>query len=219
MSQFKYPDIDTVTYNGQRWYSCEEGKAYPSITTILGFTVPEEKKQRLEAWRTMLGPVVADKKVKDACDRGTNVHLLLEQFLKGEELSTKGMNPESIQMFNSLKLRLKSIKQIYGQEMALYSDVLQVAGRCDLAGVWKTEEAIIDFKTASRSKDQHEILDYWLQLTFYALAHNEQYGTNIQKGVIIMGVAEGIPLVFEKDLMEYVGPLVERIEKFYESLT
>ena len=215
---FAYPDISTVNYNGQRWYSCKEGVAYPSITTILGFTMPEEKKKSLENWRNMLGPIVADKKTKDACDRGTNVHAMLEQHLKGEVVQTKGIPPEDIQVFNSVKLRLKGITEIYGQEMALYSDVLQIAGRCDLAGKWKGEEAIIDFKTSGRSKDEKEIQDYWIQCTFYALAHNEMYGTNIQKGVILMGVAGGLPLVFEKDLMPYVGPLVERIEKFYASL-
>jgi genome maintenance exonuclease 1 len=215
---FNYPDISTVNYNGQRWYSCKEGVVYPSITTILGFTILEEKKKKLENWRTMLGPVVADKKMKQACDRGTNVHELLEKHLKGEEVDLKGFPADDVKMFNTLKLRLKSINQIYGQEMALYSDILGVAGRCDLAGVWKGQEAIIDFKTAGRSKDKTEITDYWLQCAFYALAHNEQYGTDIQKGVIIMGVADGLPLVFEKDLMEYVGPLLERIDTFYKNL-
>lgn len=215
---FNYQDVSTIEYNNQRWYCIEEGKAYPSITTILGKTMPEEKKKSLENWRNMLGPVKADKKVKDACDRGTNVHAMLEQFLKGEEVSTKGIPAEDVQVFNSVKLRLKGITSIYGQEMALWSDVLQVAGRCDLAGEYKGVPAIIDFKTAGRSKEEKEIQDYWLQCAFYALAHNELHGTDIQKGVIIMGVAGGLPLVFEKDLMPYVGQLIERIENFYQSL-
>jgi len=218
MNQFDYKDVSTVDYQGQRWYAIADGVAYPSITTILGKTLPAEKKKALDDWRNMLGPIKADKKMKDACDRGTNVHAMLEQFLKGEEVSTKGIPPEDIQVFNSVKLRLKGITGIYGQEMALWSDVLQVAGRCDLAGLWKGEEAIIDFKTSGRSKEEKEIEDYWIQCTFYALAHNELYGTNIEKGVIIMGVAGGLPLVFEKDLMPYVGKLVERIDNFYKSL-
>jgi ATP-dependent exoDNAse (exonuclease V) beta subunit len=218
MSKFKYPEISTVEYNKQRWYSVNEETVYPSITTILGFTMPEEKKKGLENWRTMLGPIVADKKMKDACSRGTNVHLMLEQFLKGEEVKLIGVPPEDIQVYNSVKLRLKGITEIYGQEMPLWSEVLQVAGRCDLVGKWKDEEAIIDFKTSGRSKNEKDIQDYWLQCAFYAMAHNELYGTNIEKGVIIMGVANGFPLVFEKDLIPYVGQLMERIEKFYNSL-
>ncbi len=218
MSEFNYADFSTVDYKGQRWYSIESNKAYPSITTILGGTMEPEKKARLENWRTMLGPLVADKTAKKAADRGTVVHSLLEKHLKGEKIDTKGLNPEDVQMFNSLKLRLKSITKIYGQEMALYSDVLGVAGRCDLAGMWKNEEAIIDFKTSNKSKTAKDINDYWLQCTFYALAHNELYGTNINKGVIIMGVSENIPLVFEKELLQFVGPLYDRIQIFYNSL-
>lgn len=216
--KFKYPEISTLTYNNQRWYSCKEGVAYPSITTILGFTMPEEKKKSLENWRNMLGPIAADKKTKAACDRGTNVHAMLEQLLKGQEVSIKGIPPEDIQVYNSMKLTLKGVSEIYGQEMALYSDVLQIAGRCDLAGRWKGIEAIIDFKTSGRSKDEKEIQDYWIQCAFYAMAHNEMFGTNIEKGVILMGVAGGLPQVFEKDLIPYVGLLIERIEKFYSSL-
>jgi len=215
---FNYKEVSTVTHNNQRWYSIADGKAYPSITTILGFTIPEEKKKSLENWRTMLGPIKADKKTKDACDRGTNVHAMLEQHLKGEEVNLKGIPVEDISVYNSVKLRLGAITKIYGQEMALWSDVLQVAGRCDLAGVWKDKEAIIDFKTSGRSKNEKDIQDYWLQCAFYALAHNELYGTNIEKGVIIMGVVNGIPMMFEKDLIPYVGQLIERIEKFYGSL-
>lgn len=218
VSNFNYQEISTIEYQGQRWYSCRDGVAYPSITTILGRTMPEEKKKSLENWRTMLGSIAADKKTKQACDRGTHVHGMLEQFLKGEEVSVKGIPPEDIQVFNSMKLSLKGITEIYGQEMALYSDVLQVAGRCDLAGKWKNIEAIIDFKTSGRFKDEKEIQDYWVQCAFYAMAHNELYGTNIEKGVILMGVAGGLPQVFEKDLIPYVGILVERIEKFYSSL-
>jgi ATP-dependent exoDNAse (exonuclease V) beta subunit len=215
---FNYPDIETLTHNNQRWYACEPGKAYPSITTVLGFTMPEEKKKSLENWRNMLGPIAAEKKMKQATTRGTHVHAMLEQFLNGDVVSTAGVLPEDIDVFNSMKLSLRGISEIYGQEMALFSDILGVAGRCDLAGKWKGTESIIDFKTSGRSKDEKEIQDYWLQCAFYALAHNERHGTNIEQGVILMGVAGGLPQIFVKDLMPYVGQLVERIDAFYNSL-
>ena len=47
-------------------------------------------------------------------------------------------------------------------------------------------EAIIDFKTSKKIKKEEWIVDYYLQCCAYALAHNEMYGTNIQKGVILM---------------------------------
>lgn len=216
---FDYPALSTMGYKGQRWYVCGDEKAYPSITTILNISMPEEKKKKLDDWRNILGPEKAAQKSKEATDRGTNVHKMLEEYLNGESPKIEGIPREDIQVYNSIKIGLKKVTKIYGQEVALFSDVLQVAGRCDLAGMYKNEEAIIDFKTAGRSKSEKEIEDYWLQCTFYALAHNEMFGTDINKGVILMGVKDGLPLTFEKDLMQYVGPLLERIEKFYKTLT
>lgn len=215
---FEYKDISTVEYNNQRWYVCSDELVFPSITTILSISMPEEKKKKLDDWRNMLGPVEAEKKMKRATTRGTHVHSMIEQYLKGEEVSLVGIPFEDVNVFNSLKLSLRGISKIYGQEMALYSEVLKVAGRCDLAGEWKGKPAIIDFKTSGRFKEEKEIQDYWLQCAFYALAHNEMYGTEIETGIILMGVEGGLPQVFTKDLMPYVGQLLERIEKFYESL-
>jgi ATP-dependent exoDNAse (exonuclease V) beta subunit len=217
-TKFEYSDMSTTDYNGQRWYSVDDDTVFPSITTVLNISMPTEKKKSLENWRTMLGEVAATKKMKQATTRGTHVHAMLEQLLKGEVVQTQGVLPEDVDVFNSLKLSLRGITEIYGQEMALCSRVLQVAGRCDLAGKWKGEEAIIDFKTSGRSKDEKEIQDYWVQCAFYAMAHNEQYGTNIEKGVILMGVAGGLPQIFVKDLIPYIGQLIERIEIFYKSL-
>lgn len=216
--KFDYENISTVDYNDQRWYSVDADTVFPSITTVLGGTMEPEKKKSLENWRTMLGPIVADRKMKEACTRGTHVHAMLEQFLKNETVNMEGIPPEDVAVYNSLKLSLRGITEIYGQEMALYSRVLQVAGRCDLAGTWKNVESIIDFKTAGRAKNEAEIQDYWVQCAFYALAHNELYGTDINQGVILMGVVNGLPQVFTKDLNPYFGVLLSKIEKFYNTL-
>lgn len=213
--KFSYDELSTVTYNNQRWYQINNNTYYPSITTILGITQSEEKKKSLDNWRNSLGHIKADAHTKAACDRGTNVHLLIEQFLKGETLNAPTATTEDRGIFNSLKLKLKKITEIYGQEVPLYSDVLGVAGRCDCVGIYEGDEAIIDFKTAGRIKTDKDIADYWLQCTFYSLAHNEMFNTNVMTGVILMGNANGIPQVWKKDLVEYIEPLAVRINEFY----
>jgi genome maintenance exonuclease 1 len=50
------------------------------------------------------------------------------------------------------------------------------------------EQAILDFKQSNKPKRREWVDDYFLQITAYALAHNEVYGTNIRKGVIMMCV-------------------------------
>jgi genome maintenance exonuclease 1 len=55
-------------------------------------------------------------------------------------------------------------------------------------GIHQQSESIIDFKQTNKPKRQEWIEDYFLQLTAYALAHNEVYGTKIRKGVVLMCV-------------------------------
>lgn len=208
-----------VPVKGMRFYETPDGKFYPSITTILGSTQPEEKKKALESWRNALGHAKADKKTKDAADNGTAMHLLIERFLKGEELfQGEIFSQENIKYFNALKLKLKKIDEVWGQEIPLASHLLEVAGRCDCVGVYKGEPCIIDFKTSTRLKSKDKIHDYYLQLCAYAIMHNETYNTNISRGVILMSSDGGFPQEFTVDLTEYVQPLIERVELFYRNL-
>lgn len=216
MAKFPYPEIETKNYSGQRFYILPDNKAFPSITTVLGITAPPEKTKALENWRQSLGVVEADKRSKAAADRGTAVHLMLEQYLKGEPVDTTGSTPDDCQIFNSLKMKLRGINEIWGQEVALYSDLLEVAGRCDFIGVYKGKPCIVDFKTSTNHKDRNKIDDYYMQMAFYGAAHNEMYGTDIQDGVILMGCANGLPLEFKVKLSDYIDPLFDRVQNYYK---
>jgi ATP-dependent exoDNAse (exonuclease V) beta subunit len=217
--KFDYPELMTETVNGMRIYITPQGGAYPSITTVLGKTMPEEKVKALANWANAIGQLNAKKKTQDAADRGTAVHTLIERFLNGEEeFSSSEFSAEALNMFNALKVKLKKIDEIWCQEVGLYSDLLALAGRVDCIGVYKGEEAIIDFKTSSRLKSQEDIEDYRFQLCAYALMHNEMFGTNINKGVILMTSAAGFPQEFHVDLMPYVDRLFDRVQDFYKKM-
>ena len=217
--KFSYPDLEAESVNNKRYYHTPLG-AYPSITTILGTTMPEEKAKSLENWRQSLGPAKADAYSRSRADHGTNVHLLAERFLKGEHVEAPLANGspiphEDLVAFNALKLKLKKVEEVWGQEVALFSEHYEVAGRCDLIGVWKNKPVIIDFKTSARMKSQDDIYDYRLQLAFYGHAHNEMFGTNIEDGVVLMVAANGFPLEFNFKLAEYFEPLQLRVEEFW----
>jgi CRISPR/Cas system-associated exonuclease Cas4 (RecB family) len=214
---FNYPHLTAAPFKGMRFYETPEGKFYPSITTVLGGTMPAEKQLALKNWQTSLGMDVAQKKTKDAADHGTAVHLLTERYLKKEPLQQAGENIkfEDMAAFNALKLKLKKIEEIWGQEVALYSDILGVAGRTDLIGVYKGKPSIIDFKTSGRIKSEKDIEDYRLQLCAYAIMHNEMFNTDIQDGVILMTSAGGFPQEFNVDLSQYVEKLARRVDEFY----
>ena len=215
--KFNYQELSTVSEGGMRLYVSPSGQYYPSITTILGKTTPPDKQESLDRWRAALGSK-ADEITKHAANKGTNVHLLAERFLNGENLNISEFSAEDVSAFNGLKLKLKNITEVWAQEVPLYSDKLQIAGRCDCIGVIHGNASIIDFKTSRKTKSSSQILDYKLQLTAYSVMHNEMFGTDIKHGVILMTSGLGFPQEFKVNLCEYIEPLKDRINKFYDSL-
>lgn len=218
--KFPYPYIQTTTYNGQRWYDTPLGY-YPSITTVLGFTEPEEKKASLKRWQDSLGVSKAAAVTKAAADRGTNIHLLCERYLKGEKVDApidgKKVADADMQGFNALKLKLNKVDEVWGQEVALYSRQVELAGRCDLIGTYKGVPSIVDFKTSSRIKGHADIGNYKCQLCFYGMAHNEMFGTTIEEGVILMVAESGFPQEFRVKLADYEPELRTRAASFWQA--
>jgi len=220
---FQYPIINTIDHNNQRWYCVDESTIYPSITTILGHTMESDKAASLEDWRNRIGHEAAEEICRSSVDRGSAVHRLIELYLidkNSPEFKEEFLRSEKnhAQMFNSVKTKLNRVDQVWGQEVALHSSTLGVAGRCDCIGVWEKIPSIIDFKTSRRVKTAADIADYWLQIAFYARAHNEMFGTNITQGVVLMGVNEQPAMIFKKQLDQKVySDLINRVNTFYRN--
>lgn len=194
---------------GKRFYKTPEGNWYPSITTVLGI----EEKQWLKDWRTMLGDKKAAKETKRCAERGTAVHTLAEQYLNNEEPQYRKFHHEHVADFKKLKLRLNKVNNIRGQELALYSDTLQVAGRVDCIGEYNGVLSIIDFKTSTNNKYREWIQDYFLQTTAYAIMWHERTGEAIEDLAILMTVERGMmPMLFKDKIDEHVAPLLKRIK-------
>lgn len=218
MMTFEYPELTTVSHNNGRWYDCPNG-FYPSITTVLGGTEPPEKVASLENWKNSLGHAKAAEVSKKATDHGTNVHLLAERYFKKEQVDApiggKPVPTADFAAFNALKLKLKKIDEVWGQEVALYSETIEVAGRCDLVGKYKGVPCIVDFKTASRVKTVKDIENYQLQLAFYGIAHNEMFNTDISIGIILMVAETGFPMEFTVELADHYEELGNRVERYW----
>lgn len=216
---FDYPNFETVDIKGKRFYKINEETYYPSITTVLGTTKPEEAQKALEGWQNWLGPKKAEKETKRAADRGTHVHKMIEQFLKKEDINCPEASDIDKRLFNGLKLKLKSINKIYGQEVTLSSSLLEIAGRCDFIGEYENVPVIADWKTSTNLKGEDRINDYILQTSFYAIAHNEMFGTSIEDVVIFIGNEKALPQVFKRKITEsVVDQLLVRVDKFYKEL-
>ena len=218
-SIFDYKDASTINIEGKRIYQISDDKFYPSITTVLGHTLEPDKKNILDNWKKRVGNDKANKITQDAANRGTNVHLMLERYLNNEDPLLESFPEEHTRMFKSLRLELKRINKVYGQEIVLYSNFLGIAGRCDLIAEYQGVLSIIDYKTSSRVKSSDDISDYWIQCSFYLQAHNEMYGTDIKKMVIMMGVDNKLPMIFKKTIDDtLLLKLATRVSEFYDKL-
>jgi len=189
--KFDYKPLSRVTEDGKRLYATPDGKKLPSVTTILDKTKPEEKKAALNEWRKRVGVENAQKITTEAANRGTRMHTYLEDYIKQGELKERGSNPfgwASHAMAQTvIEDGLVNVNEIWGVEVPLYFPSLY-AGTTDGCGLHLNEESILDYKQTNKPKKQEWIEDYYLQLVAYALAHNEVYGTNIRKGVVLMCV-------------------------------
>ena len=189
--KFQYQELSRTSENGKRLYLTPDGKRLPSVTTILEKTKPEEKKAALQQWRNRVGHAQAQAITTEAANRGTRMHTYLEHYVKTGELKDRGTNPfgwASHAMAQTvIEDGLKNVTEFWGVEIPLYFPSLY-AGTTDGCGIHLGDESILDYKQTNKPKREEWIEDYYLQLTAYALAHNEVYGTNIRKGVVLMCV-------------------------------
>jgi genome maintenance exonuclease 1 len=119
------------------------------------------------------------------------MHTYLEHYVLDGEIKPRGSNPFSwaSHMMAETVIRegLCNVDEYWGVEVPLYFPNVY-AGTTDCVGVHKGEQSILDFKQSNKPKKEEWIEDYKLQLCAYAEAHNEVYGTNIRKGVVLMCV-------------------------------
>lgn len=230
--KFDYQPLNRTSEDGKRLYLTPDGKKLPSVTTVLEKTKPEEKKQALQEWRNRVGHAQAQAITTEAANRGTRMHTYLEHYVKTGELRDRGSNPfgwASHAMAETvIQDGLKNVNEFWGVEIPLYFPSLY-AGTSDGAGIHLAEESILDYKQTNKPKRREWIEDYFLQLAAYALAHNEVYGTNIRKGVVLMCVkppvdADGRPtarpeyqeFVLEKAEFDYwADQWWRRLELYY----
>ncbi len=190
--KFNYTPISRESVEGRRLYATPDGSKVPSVTTILDKTKPIEKIQALQNWKKRVGEEKAQAIVTEAAGRGTRMHKYLEDYITSGVLSDPGTNPYSKQSHamarHIISEGLKNVNEVWGVEVPLYFPGLY-AGTTDGCGLHLNEESILDYKQTNKPKKQEWIEDYYLQLTAYALAHNEVHGTNIRKGVVLMCVS------------------------------
>lgn len=205
------PRLGRITLpNGKRTYKTPEGNFYPSVTTVVGMV----KEDAIKQWRARVGEDAANKIMQEAARRGTELHYMIERFLRNE--IPRSENQISNTLFNRIRHVLARIDNIRAQEIALWSDELLVAGTCDCVADYNGVPSIVDFKSALHSKQEDWILDYFMQATAYSYMWEERTGEAIDQIVIIISSEDMSATVFVKDRRDYREILEETVVRYYE---
>ena len=184
--KYVYEKLQRVEVNGKRKYAAPGGVPVASVTTILDAT---KDKTHLIAWRKRVGEAKAQEIVTEAAGVGTRMHKYLEDYIDTGEWPTPGGNPYA-QQAHMMATQIKEnamvdVDEIWGSEVPLYVPGIY-AGTTDLVGQYKGQPCIMDFKQTNKPKKLEWVYDYFLQLTAYAIAHNEVHGTDIREGHVFM---------------------------------
>lgn len=211
------PKIKQINTDDGRLYDTGNGK-YPSITTILSKT---KDISHLLKWRKRVGEEEAQKITTAATTRGTSMHNLCENYLKNETLDDLGSTSGEL-LFRGIRPTLDRIDNVRCLEAGLYSHKLQIAGTVDCIAEFDGELAVIDFKTARKTKKKEWIEDYFMQGAFYFTAFHEITGELPKKIAILISVQDGSMQEFVisgREIINYTEKLKERIGKYYANHT
>jgi hypothetical protein len=206
-------ELEKKETNGLRLYNLPNGDWVPSITSVTSFY----NRQVFVEWRKKIGEEKANQITRQATARGTDFHLICQDYLENKELDWNDYQPASKFMFHHVKEELDKINNIHAIERTLYSEYLGIAGRVDCIAEYEGELAIIDFKTSGKIKPEKWIEQYFVQETAYACMYYELTGIPVTKLITLMVTPDGEFKVFDKrNKNDYIKLLVKYIKKFVE---
>ena len=200
------PKLKREEIDGKRYYRLPDDDVTKlvSITTVTSF----QSRKSIAKWRRKVGEAEANKISSRAASRGTDMHTLVEHYLKNEPIPEK--QPLSEFLFKFAKPKLNNLNKIHALEKSLYSKRLGVAGTVDCIAEYNGELAIVDFKTSKEPKPREWIEKLLRTKNFvgYACMLYELTGISVKKLVIIMSCENGSALSMKsttnKSIFDYL---------------
>jgi genome maintenance exonuclease 1 len=212
---YKFPELERI--DGEpRLYVTPEGVKLPSVTSVTGLTT----KDGIQQWRKRVGEQEANKISKKASSRGTSVHSLAEKYILNEDgfdTALKKAMPDAADLFHKLRRALNSsVTTVHALETKIWSDYLKVAGTVDCIAMYNGKLSVIDFKTASKPKEEHWIEHYFMQASAYACAWYELTKEPINNLVVMVANDhDSEAQIFEKTTYQYLTKFQVAREAFY----
>jgi genome maintenance exonuclease 1 len=207
------PVLERETIDDVRYYKVPNDEDLIRLISITSVTSHHNRQIFLD-WRKKVGEEVANNVTRKATSRGTDMHSLVESYLKNDTLPEKVL-PISEFLFKISKPTLNRINNIHALEQSLYSLQLGIAGTVDCIAEFDGELSIIDFKSSKEPKRKDWIEHYFVQCMAYGCMLYELTGISVKKLVIIMSCENGECVVYEEyDKSKYIKLLSKYIREF-----
>lgn len=191
-----------------RFYETPAG-LFPSVTTILDATMPQERINALAEWEHRVGVEEAERIRQEAAERGEVVHMEVERYA---EHGVPGMTT----WFQSLEWYLQKVERVQAIERPLWS-ALGYAGTVDLVAYVGEFLVVDDWKTSGRRKRVEWVRDHILQVAGYAIAYEEREGVAIDQLHVLVALEDAdaqifgafLPHELEEAKQEFLGRLAQ----------
>jgi hypothetical protein len=118
--RFTYPKSIRSSVDGKRTYEVGDEKL-PSVTTILGQTQSDEKRESIAKWIAKKGKNEADRVKNEAGKRGTAMHSILEHHINGNNvLDLTDVGQEAHRMAKVvIEKGFPNLDEVWGSEVVL----------------------------------------------------------------------------------------------------
>jgi genome maintenance exonuclease 1 len=195
-SQTQLPQINakSVRKDGKQYFVDDKGNSFPSVTTILNATKPQEERDRLLNWKARVGTEAATEITTTASRRGTQTHKQIERYLLGQNPVCP---PASLPYWESIQPVLADISTVRLVEGSVFHYNLNYSGKVDCVASYQGIPCICEWKTADKPKASIERLyEYPLQLTAYLGAVNNCYDIEINHALVVVAIPDMTAEVF-----------------------
>lgn len=224
------PFVKQLDRKDGHYYQANDGKIYPSITTVKGKVADMSWYPHWIASIMRKNPDMTEEEAKIEAKRighmsmdvGTALHQLAEDYKNNRKLVQ--YNPglyekDPNELFVPLGKWLdEHVNNIYTTESKMFSKQLQLAGTVDWVAELDGVLTIGDYKNSRKYQSPGDIIKkkHYEQICAYGKMFEECYGIKVEQGVIVVISWDGRVRPFKVNLKDYESGLWDIIIK-YES--
>jgi hypothetical protein len=236
MQAFPRYEPNRLQIQKKRYYVCGDFPnvpaelVLPSVTTIASACSPPGKIAALMNWRKKVGNEEANRRTRNAVDRGNWLHGVLEDLWNGEDIQCHLDSHEKyVPYFESIMGFLESVDSplLVESAIAWYDPAQEIgySGTFDmLAKMNSGAYALLDWKTSYKEKPDTQLADYRMQLGAYVQAIEQMYDIEVNEAHCAIAIHDPdtghsqeaqIVSLSAGELAMQAGIMVQKVQQFF----